>query len=663
MALACKLVYGATEVSLVTTTAIYASMGGVGARRIGEIPGGPDEWRLTETFKLNVRGSSHDNAATQARSVRAILLAAWQYNNTNWQTTPVYLQEQTSGETSARYALVYGSPEIEFDGLFSYVFNRFSFLPDTSLSITRGVWRASAPGTLPTALTQTATDGPASPTKVILANFLDDVAVTHLYNYDSSVTTYSANQIAENGITLFSVAAAAPADEDQVVIGSTTAPWHHFVLQIATAADYVATFAIEYAKGGGAPTWTALTAGSQYTIFAENGGDLTTIFKTTGMWSINVQPPSDWAVATINGVSAYWIRIRIDTFTSTTTTALSHGTVDCYTQKKPYLELSATAVKGDMEPFSLLRLWHPAGSTTTPGMGTTSRILFGAKSVNLDAFDAFLNLGNAGLPSGWAVTYGTDSSAVANVAAPRGLHCAVSFATDTTMVVRATATGTAKLAKWRGEYRVILRAYQVGGAVGDTQVKLRVMIGATTSGNPLYETSAAVPLKTMDAGWELVDLGLLKLPLVDTMSADTLTNDLILQVFCERVTGAAVLRLADLILLPIDESSGALNDPVSDIITGASTLRGNCVLDLDGGILANRTVKYIRSGSTLYPAETWERDGRALMLNPLRQTRVYFLMCRYPTTFGTGPLLSDLGMQLAAEVFDQPIYEALRGND
>ena len=118
-----------------------------------------------------------------------------------------------------------------------------------------------------------------------------------------------------------------------------------------------------------------------------------------------------------------------------------------------------------------------------------------------------------------------------------------------------------------------------------------------------------------------------------------------------------------MILLPIDEWSTVLQDPISSPTLGSSALRGDTVLDLDAGILMDRTVKYYRSGATLYAAENWYRSGEPPKLEPGRQTRLYFLLMHYPVDWGTGPFLAPLGMHLALEMRARMIYLTLRGSD
>jgi len=653
-----QLMDGVTTVSLINITGTIPMRGGLGSGRASpdfDLPG--DHIRVAESYQLNLVGTSHDNAATQLQTLIRLLIKARQYHTEHWQTTPVYLKSQTTSETNARYALVYGCPELSTPDFFNHPFEVDSFIENFGLTIVRGVWRSAVPGTLPAALTLTDTDGPASQSLVHLANFRDDTTLTHIWMYDDSAAAYSANQFDQTGITYWSRLGAVPAVDDIVYIGSTIGPWHHFVTNIVTAGAYTADIQIEYYDGA---AWVELVAGSEVTLYPT--GDEDDLFKSTGDWAINVSPPDDWDTLDVNGATCWWIRLYITAWTAWVTTPVSHGTYTPYFQKTPFIEFPNTILLGDIPPIALLRLFASHGATTTPCMGTNSRTILGSKSRNLTKFDAFINLGNADNDVSWATTYNADTAAVADPIAPAGFHAACDFSNSTLMVTRITLMGTALLDDYIGLYRVFIRLQQVGGDDGDLEIRLRTSVGSVSDEFPKIDTEV-VELKTHDAGWEIIDLGVLQLPFGELTAADTSTTDLIFQVMAARMSGAATIEFADLILMPIDEWSVVLDDPLSNVDLGSSALRGDSVLDVDAGVLMNRTVKYYRSGATLYLAETWYRSGEPPRLFPKRQTRIYFLMMHYPVDWGVGPFLGTLGMHLSAELRAQMLYLALRGSE
>jgi hypothetical protein len=116
--------------------------------------------------------------------------------------------------------------------------------------------------------------------------------------------------------------------------------------------------------------------------------------------------------------------------------------------------------------------------------------------------------------------------------------------------------------------------------------------------------------------------------------------------------------------LPVDEGVVAVDDPVSDTTSGASALRGGSVLDLDPGVIADRTLKYNYIGGDLIPVEAWARMNRPIPFENLgADTRLYFVLLHFPTTWNTEPLIGEFGQHLAVEVYGHQRYSLLRGSD
>jgi hypothetical protein len=241
------------------------------------------------------------------------------------------------------------------------------------------------------------------------------------------------------------------------------------------------------------------------------------------------------------------------------------------------------------------------------------------------------------------------------------------------MTSRLRLTGTNKLEDWLGEYRPMLRCQQVGGAVGDVSVKLQVTIGEITDlYAPRFETKI-IDLEGVSQGHEQVALstnepgGTLKIPWLDTKASDNFTNiNVHFNIWASRVAGsAAVLRIYCLDLLPVKNWAVELDDPIGNSIYGSTALRGDNCIDIDAGLIADRTSKCINALANPVPVESWTHGGAPLQLNPETQVKLYFVNMHYPAggTWGTGPLIATLGMHLTAELWAHNQYYALRGND
>lgn len=505
----------------------------------------------------------------------------------------------------------------------------------------------------------------AQPTEVHVANFRDDVKPTHIFTYDNSGTTYSSNLLNSSNYGIFPATAG---DEDIFYIGSTDGAPKVIRLPIGTAGSFSATFALEYYNGA---AWTALTLGTNYTV-RNTGGAVTTLsdgLATAGDLYITINPPSDISSVSINSATCYWIRIRIDTFTSMATVPDVGSDQPDYIRHN-YIEIPAASILGDAPPLSLARVWANYGGGTATGPANISRILIGAKSehgaIGFGKFEPYLHLGNVDNPSDWATNYGTDSAATADFAVPGNAYANVTFSTDATMVERVELVGTDMLAHYEGEYRVFVVCQQIGGSAGDCNIKGRVFVGGSTDSDTHVDTFERAT-RGADAGWEVLDLGLLRLPLTRKHNDEVLTDtDIAIQLHCERTTGTSRLGLSAVYLFPIAEGSVGVDDPVTDGSTGASALRGNNVLDIDNGVVADRNVKYRYDGTNLIPLEEWARFNRPPEFENLNTlTRLYFLFLSYSSanSWNTEPLILYPGTSASLQMFFQYSYNLLRGGE
>jgi len=229
--------------------------------------------------------------------------------------------------------------------------------------------------------------------------------------------------------------------------------------------------------------------------------------------------------------------------------------------------------------------------------------------------------------------------------------------------MRNRLTGTGSLAVWKGRYKAYLRVAQLGGAAGDVSVRLRAYIDSTSVYAPQWDTPI-IALKTFDEGSELISLGEIKLPLIDYAQADVFTNaNLIFDIEAKRDTGAGTILFYDLILIPADEWTTTLYAMIADTTNAPEAFRTNTVIEDDGGILTNRTIKYQNDGGVLYPSQEWGRGGIPIKLPLETAFRIYFLMVHKPLAgaWSDNYLMSYPGAFLKFQLFTQPYYLGLRG--
>lgn len=618
-----------------------------------------DTLAFSDTYSLNLSAYTADDLAQASRDLMALLREAWLYQYRPRHNRPVYLIAKARGETNERYALVRDCPSITGSNpLTSEAFRQAVAMQDTGVQVRRYVWRDGIPGVLPTTpVSQSVTSGgPNPPTETGVSNFRDTHAIDTIKVDDGGV--FGANLFGNAG--LINLFPAAPAVNDAIYFGSDEV-FFNVTFWLTVAAVYVGvTFVWEYSDG--AVGWPDLTLGDDLTLYPDTG-----LWATTGLVAANFAVGSAWAKETVDGGNKFWIRCRISAIATSFTTPPANNLWAIYNGRRPNITIPASSLKGDGPPYMLLRLKSPAGGDDDEFFSNISKILVGSKSRNLDTFYSHLNAGNDGNPAAVAVTYGTDTSAVALDSSPGGDAAVITFATEISMVMRVRYTLTDLAAAYAGEYRPFLRVDGAGTFVGKVQLVVRL---DSTSDYASKIIGPEVDVQS-DEGFEVVDLWPLdriSIPFGRFMSADDLTGaDIIFEVHASRSSGTGTLNILDLVLMPVDEWSVEYNDPVTDLEFGSSALRGLRLLDDDGGIIFNRCMMHVLSAwdGVAWPAETWSRQGLPLRLDPNSDHKLYFLMEHYNATgeWGGPPMSALPACYLAVSIYAQPIYYNLRGDD
>ena len=612
--------------------------------------------RFSERYTLVMADECTDLLADRFQKLVKMFRRSWQRNNKLRYVNDIYLVEQSSGETNTRYAKVHAVPELNFPHpVFNDTFEQMRAIENFGIGIERGIWRSGIPGVLPSVSTLQPTDGPGVPTQVIFSNYQDDHEIDYIFTFGNGGTGWSLNLIAAAAHDMFTDGVTG----DEYYIGSEE-PFWITVWNLVTAGVYTASsFTYEYSDG--ALGWIPLTLGDDLMLYPDSEP-----WNGTGIASLHAHPGDDWAADTVNLVAAhYWIKITL-TMGGVWTTSPANGTVVVYNQHTPEVRIPAASLKGDVPPLVIKRLKSPDGGDEDNTMCSMSRIVVGMKSRGLDSFVSRLNCGGDGLPAGWTVDYGSDTAAVADPQSPGGDRADCDFALVSTQAWRVRFTGEDMLRDFAGEYRVFLRYSQTDGDPEDISIKLRVKIGSTEEFAPAFETGEVFSAGAYDRVlMDLIPGDTLLLPFLEIVNADDLDADLIFEIWAELSAGSAELNFIDLILIPADEWIADLNDPISDPNAGTSALRGLNILDIDSGIIENRTIKDIIDDTTgeIIPVETWSRRSSPIEIEPNQDARLYYLIGHYNDGWGEGPFLSENMQGFLAEMYQQACYFYLRGAD
>lgn len=655
----CRITDGTTYINFITPEDWQIETGGVSqspltdAHLVGDDPVAGKT--MVITYRLASTANDHDALKDKVSALLALIRKAAQYQRTKWQLDPVWIEEQGRTETNPRYAMVLRAMELDRMSVLLKPFDLIHYIINFGLTFELEFpWRPERPASLPTALTLTASDGPANGTMMHLANFRDDVVIDHFKLWDGGWSDLGV------GDTLLP----AIATNDFLIWGSDDQPIKHVVIpKLGTAGDLTTTTLKLYQSVVG-PAWTESVLGTDYTCYP--GATLEECFEQNDEdIVISINPIAAHVKTLQDGETSFWIQmIEENGAPAYATDPVLHASQAAYAQEKNYFEIAAAQLKGDHPVRSLIRLRCPAGGGSSPAIGTPSRFIMGARSLHLGAneFEPWLNAGNQDNPAGWAVTYDADTSSVARTNAPGGYEAVTTFVADSSMLARVIYTGTNKLAYYRGKFEVFVLYWQDGGADEDINVKASFIVGTDAVTSPQREVNTVASI--MGDRWTVASLGEMELPFGEITGVDELEENLIIKVFAELTAGAADINWGGIFLCPIGEWSGGLNDPLTNTDDGPSALRGATSVDFDNGILARRAQKFlVQSDGDLIPGENWEYTGSLPSIEPSRQTRIYVLQLRYDADWAVAPLIAEPGMHMTAEVFTHPGYVLLRGDD
>lgn len=596
------------------------------------------------SITCDLLGSSQDNTAAQYQGLLTILRRAEQFWKTKQVRDPIYLQLQHSTETKPLYAKVKGVVSVSAGNPWDVMFEVSKQLEEVTFHlIVEYPWREQVPGLVPTesTLNSLATRG-HNAALIPLPGRRCEAPITHVYNYDASGPTWSGNLYDSVGFNLF---AAAPATGDKFYVGWDSRPGDSIVIPIASQPSVLTglTLAVRVYTG----SWVAVTLGTNIAVYPTPASDsLSNMFNLTSKdLLITLAPGTAWAKTTINSVSAFWLEVEITALTSITGTWTTVGDQKVYCPIDPVVEIPNTLIDGDALPKLLMRHYALFSGATFPNFATPSRIIVGFRgNANQTYWTPFLAPTQYGLKSSWARTLGTDAAEEADNRLPDGYRLAVSFATQSAMsYTRMTWTGANILTYYRGQYRAFLAVEQVGGAAGDLRLKLRAWLGAASDGNPYVDLPEQPYTQTKDAGYEILDMGTITLGFSEYGGQNESSNlSVLFTLHAQRVSGAATLRVAGLWLIPIDEFSYEVDDGARGGYGIGRVLVSKQLLDVDYGVLLDRTCKFIDNGSgTKIAGVAWHRSTSQVRILPSWKYWACALYGRYKTTVGTGPLMYE----------------------
>ena len=515
---------------------------------------------VEESIKLKYRSGNHDEVAYQDGYLDQLLLLAAAYKPGASNVAPVYLAFQKKGTTNPQYGLIVKGSTAEVQGpisIFEEDDRDGATWDNIELSLERGDWLENPPGTS----TQIATgnnqtfegeyfgndDGAGNLSAstgddVYLSNIYLPYNLTHIFNYDDSAASFSSNLI---GTSLpWSLFPASAAVDDCVYFGvdSSVTPSGLFwglIFNLSTAAAATAYTIVweRYYSGSWSSLYTTGTAAD---------------FDTTG--SVSCHWGSLHAEATVNSVTGYWVRARIDTLTGAFTRPVQQSQ-NIYTPSLPYAEIPSTEVGGIMEASASMQFRNVSGPATVVSGALTSanRIVAGLRAVDRGSnFNAYILLSDEHEYSGITVE-AIDTANAGFATVPFGCgRMAYVYANASELdefdAFKITIDRTLS-PDYMGKFRFFLRTIET---LPYGRVTFRVRVEIAPGVVVFTSDPVSIPAHTSGSYPDLTALG--GVDLASAFDPDTDSFDLVIYITAEFAAGTAqYVYIPDIALIPADE--------------------------------------------------------------------------------------------------------------
>lgn len=482
--------------------------------------------------------------------------------------------------------------------------------------------------------------------EVYVSNKFSFSNVTHIFYYNGS--TYDNLQFED--VPPYTLFGATPATGRIMYFGSLAddanvpgGPFSNLVFDITQISQDI-TIVWEYCNNGTTNNWTTLTV-----------NDTSDQFKLEGVHSIHWKTPLDWEANTVNGVEAFWVRARISAVGSSPIGPI-HDNRYIYTVNLPYVEVAESQVKGNLPAAAKIH-WYNQGEAANGALGLDAdRVLCGLRSTNRGTnFNAYLNISDEQNLFGISLVAGTGATFGEFIGAPTKRSLTVSYSSSgdlNTWKDVATFTISSSIAReYYGFFRAFLRVTKAG-ANQDWQFRIRAAFG---SGGGVSDSQSA--FVTGAASWELLDLGLVTIPAIQSVfTTQCLSDELTIKIQGKASATSSAVSLYDLILIPTDE--WAIDTyAVDPSANSSSKMLGGDFMEIDS--ISNPKVSittYNRNPARQIISRYQSTHNGPAILQANNRQRLWFLIANYETYWQSLPEVAG-----SVQVFKQQHYLGPRG--
>jgi hypothetical protein len=491
--------------------------------------------------------------------------------------------------------------------------------------------------------------------EVYVANKRNIANLTHIKQYDASGPTYTdLFPMSSFPVDLFPDP---PAAGDIVYFGiedpnvANSGPFCNLIFDLSSAfAATSHTFVWEYSSG-----WSTLTVSDKTVAFSNLSG------PSGVFW----EQPSDWATAAIDGVTAYWVRVRLSAVSSPLDVPAQQNR-EIYTAILPYVDISAAQISGDIEALLQIKVTNRSDEDGRGGSAPdlwSNRIICGLREYSKGTdFQAYINISGEQNPVGVSIAAtGGNTTLIADSTAPTGFKARYNpTASPEAMATQVTISFDPTIAQdFYGKFHAFLRVHRTAGSASDFDIQLQVTSGSggissTTNPKQVQGTTA----------WELLDFGRIVMPAGGEFKSTDLGDISEIRIQASAANNTPHLDIFDLVLIPVDEWAGDFRDEanVTDSVIGSTDgiLR---LLDTDSITDPKTDIKSIvrQKGSDFITSRYKPVSPNQAILNAGVQQRLWFLAAKTSATGTSFNWISEPEMCHSIQVFKHERYLMPRG--
>jgi len=440
-------------------------------------------------------------------------------------------------------------------------------------------------------------------------------------------------KVFENGVGYTDVIGTAPYNlfpdpisaGDCVYFGFATdvipAPWQSLVFDLS-AVMIADTYTLDWEYWVAA--WETLTV-------VDNTGPADNAFSYLGINSVHWEFPSDWAITTIDGIDAYWMKADLVSVTNMTVVP-AQQTRDVYSISYPFVDIDAASLTGDITCLARTALAAISANYGPEGIAVRlyeNNMMLASRSISRgERFSAYLNVSRRQNTDAIIVSSSGSTTIALSKIAPsgyRGVYNPTGLEDWADQITFTIATSAAS--EFVGSYHAFLRCQEYDAANDPGNISVRLKVSATHGGIANF-TSSQQCLTIND--YTVLDFGKISIPVGSALESDQVVDRSTIIIQCKADSNNTDMYLYDLILMPVDEMIVHANTN-EDNTYSFNYGKNGLIID---SVKGKPGLRAFVQDSFSFVRAIYATDGQGLYLKPNASQRLWHFAKSYYVAIG-----------------------------